>query len=296
MNSTLSPLAVGESVKAWKRERAQIRARWMALLGDFSPSCELNARVMEEFDGEGYKRFTVCYRTIVAQSHIEVNAFLFVPNEMTEPCPAVIVFHQTTNQTIFEPAGMAGPPSLHTALHLVERGYVVLCPRNYIWDYDGHSNRIGQPSDYHAVAHRLAEEFPNWTGMGRMLWDGLRSVDYLTTLDIVDSRRIGCFGFSLGAKEALYLAAFDERIQAAVAIEGGVGLSFSNWDAPWYLGAKRPLLDSGMDHNELLALVAPRAFFLVGGNRGPSEEDGQVSDGADSSRSWPYVESVRPVY
>jgi hypothetical protein len=34
----------------------------------------------------------------------------------------------------------------------------------------------------------------------------------------------------------LYAAAFDERYKAVVFSEGGIGLTFSNWDAVWYLG------------------------------------------------------------
>jgi hypothetical protein len=82
----------------------------------------------------------------------------------------------------------------------------------------------------------------------------------------------------------LYLAAFDERIQAAVASEGGVGLRFSNWDAPWYLGEAIRSEQFGREHHELLALAAPRAFLLLGG------------DSADGDRSWPFVAAAMPVY
>ena len=36
----------------------------------------------------------------------------------------------------------------------------------------------------------------------------------------------------------LYIAAFDGRIAASVLSELGIGMSFSNWDAPWYLGSE----------------------------------------------------------
>ena len=49
-------------------------------------------------------------------------------------------------------------------------------------------------------------------------------------------QRMGAVGHSLGAKETLYLAAFDERVKATVSSEGGIGTKFSNWDAAWYLG------------------------------------------------------------
>lgn len=63
-------------------------------------------------------------------------------------------------------------------------------------------------------------------------------------------------GHSLGAKEALYLAAFDERIKAAVASEGGTGFRSTNWDAAWYLGPAIRDENFSLNHHQLLALIA----------------------------------------
>jgi pimeloyl-ACP methyl ester carboxylesterase len=134
---------------------------------------------------------------------------------------------------------------------------------------------------------RVAEfqgRHPACLGMAKMLWDASRGLDVLESLNEVDASRLGAVGHSLGAKEALYLAAFDERVVAAVASEGGVGTTFSNWDAPWYLG---PGILSGefpREHHEVLALVAPRAFLILGG------------DSADGDRTWPFVEVTLPVW
>jgi pimeloyl-ACP methyl ester carboxylesterase len=117
-----------------------------------------------------------------------------------------------------------------------------------------------------------------------MLWDAPRGVDLLESLEEVDRKRLGAVGHSLGGKEALYLAAFDERIKATVSSEGGVGLRFSNWHDPWYVGdaIKRP--DFAREHHELVAMIAPRPFLLLGG------------DSADGDRSWPFIAAALPVY
>jgi hypothetical protein len=100
----------------------------------------------------------------------------------------------------------------------------------------------------------------------------------------VDANRLGAAGHSLGGKQVLYLAALDERIKATLSSEGGIGLRFSNWNDPWYLGRAidEPAFDR--EHHELLALVAPRAFLLVGG------------DSADGDRSWPFIDRALAVY
>ena len=91
-----------------------------------------------------------------------------------------------------------------------------------------------------------------------MLYDSLVAVDILAALPEVDAARIGCVGHSLGAKETLYLAAFDERVKATVSSEGGIGTKFSNWDAAWYLGPSIKEPSFTHEHHELLALAAPR--------------------------------------
>jgi pimeloyl-ACP methyl ester carboxylesterase len=130
----------------------------------------------------------------------------------------------------------------------------------------------------------LRRRHPQVTGMAKMLFDATRAVDMLAAQADVDPRRIGAIGHSLGAKEVLYLAAFDERVRAAVSSEGGIGLTYSNWEAPWYLGdaIRRP--EFSLDHGQVLALCTPRAFLLIGG------------DSADGDRSWPYIAEALPLW
>ena len=80
-------------------------------------------------------------------------------------------------------------------------------------------------------------------------------------------------------------------MKAAVFSEGGIGLTYTNWHAPWYLGSAIHEKDFALEHHQLLALIAPRAFLLVGGESGPPN-----TSVADGDRSWPYIEAVLPIY
>ena len=113
-----------------------------------------------------------------------------------------------------------------------------------------------------------------------MVHDAQVGLDLLSSLPEVDADRIGAVGHSLGGKQVLYLAALDERIRVAVSSEGGIGRAFSNWSAPWYLGSEA----STREHHELLALIAPRAFLLIGG------------DSADGDHCWRFIEEALTVY
>jgi pimeloyl-ACP methyl ester carboxylesterase len=128
--------------------------------------------------------------------------------------------------------------------------------------------------------------------MAKMLWDASRGLDVLESLGEVESGRMGAIGHSLGAKETLYLAAFDQRVRAAVFSEGGIGIHYSNCNAPWYLGPDVDRPDFGREHHELLAMAAPRAMLLVAGESGGPNPRGAD----DGDRSWPFVEAVLPIY
>jgi len=84
----------------------------------------------------------------------------------------------------------------------IDMGYVVIAPD------------VGQ----HELQHT------NWTLMGERTWDALRCLDYVVTLPEVDANRLAVAGLSLGGETTMYVAALDERVQAACS---------SGWSPRW---------------------------------------------------------------
>jgi dienelactone hydrolase len=264
---------------AWQGRRAELVRAWRGFLGEIPPSREPpRLGVIEEdlIDDGAILRRRVSHESEPGE---EVEAYLLLPASDPPPGgrPGAVVLHSTTDATIRQPSGLDGPDDLHIGVHLARRGYVAFCPRNFLWTH-GTPGKIGSGVDWFQARH------PDAKGMAKMLFDARRAVDALLTRPDVDRRRVAAIGHSLGGKEVLYLAAFDDRIRASVSCEGGIGLTYSNWDAPWYLtdAINRP--GFGLDHGQVLALAAPRAFLLVGG------------DSADGAKSWPYIEAALPVW
>jgi dienelactone hydrolase len=263
------------SPDGWGRRRAQLRASWERFLGAIpGPRPDNRREVLEEDRPDGVIRQLIRYES---ERGLAVEGYLLRPDRPGRGRPGAVVLHSTVEWTIRQPAGLEGPADLHIGLQLARRGYVAMCPRCFLWQY----RRGGKPE---AAVEWLRARHPGVTGMAKMLYDATRAVDLLASMDEVDPRRIGAIGHSLGAKEVLYLAAFDERVRASVSSEGGIGLTYSNWDAPWYLGEAIRRPDFGLDHGQILALTAPRAFLLIGG------------DSADGDRSWPYIAEALPVW
>lgn len=264
---------------AWARRREELRRAWRRFLGTVpGPRPDNSLEVLETDRPEGVVRRLVRYR---AEAGLPVEGYWLVPEAFQQGkhrrWPAVVVLHSTTDDNIRQPAGLAGPPDKHIGLHLARRGFVAFCPRCYLWQY-----RRGK--NWRAAVDWFKARHPGVTGMAKMLHDATRAVDLLAAMPEIDPARIGAIGHSLGGKETLYLSAFDPRIRAAVSSEGGIGLSYSNWHDPWYLGPEIQRPGFPLDHGQVLALCAPRAFLLVGGNS------------ADGDQSWPYIAEALPLW
>ncbi len=265
--------------REWTRHRQQLRAAWMEFLGQM-PERPISAgfEVLREDTLPTVRRQLIRYEAEAGQP---VEGYLLTPSSDSDrPRPGIVAMHQTTRDTIEQIAGVKGPPMQQIGLQLAERGFVVMCPRNYLWQ---------NVSKYSEAVERFQRRHPQTLGMHKMLHDAQRAVDILAGLPAVDANRIGATGHSLGGKEALYLAAFDERIAATVASEGGMGFRFTNWNAPWYLGQGIDDDRFPLNHHQLLALVAPRPFLILAGeNSSPSASDGD--------RTWPLVEAALPAW
>jgi dienelactone hydrolase len=276
----LRPLLVREDGKAvvtpqqWARVRQRIAQAWLERLGpapERPRDLDIQVDKTEEFPD--YRRQLL---TFASEGSDRVRAYLLVPAGIKngEKRPAVVVFHPTTNDTLREPVGLGKRPDMALALQLTRRGYITLSPECYLLKGKG-----ALPQ-----AVELARARPGWTGMGKMTSDASRCIDFLESLPAVDAGRIGCIGHSLGAKEVLYAMAFEPRYRVGVFNEGGIGLRMSNWTDPWYLTGAMKAHIPAREHHQLLALIAPRPFLILGG------------DSADGDASWPFIEAALPVY
>jgi hypothetical protein len=263
------------SKRQWLRQREALRKDWGQVLGRF-PTRKPPLRT-EVLSTEQLPRFTRQFVRYQVEAGVFTDGYLLAPDGQPGRLPAVVVFHPTTPLQARGVAGLSPdyPKEKWHGVQLVQRGYVVWCPRNFIFA-DG--------ADWKGNTQQVRERHPDWTGLTRMIWDAIRAADFLESLPIVDRRRIGCLGHSLGGKEVLYAMAFDERYLAGVSSEGGIGLAFSNWDGVWYLGPKIKEPGFRRENHEVLALISPRAFLLLAGNS------------ADHEGSQAFIEAVRPVY
>jgi dienelactone hydrolase len=270
----LKPLLVSSDKDAWPARRKELADAWQERLGKFPKKpANLDVKIESTEKCDGYTRKLLSFQSADGD---RLFTYLLIPDDIKkgEKRPAVVVFHQTTKDTLKEPVGLGAKPPLALGVHLVKRGYVVLSPECYIMKGKGPA----------AQAVAVGKQWPSLTGMGKMVFDAIRCVDFLESLSYVDALRIGCIGFSLGAKEVLYALAFEPRYKCGVFNEGGIGLKMSNWTDPWYLTDKMKEHIPALENHQVMALCAPRPLLILGG------------DSADGDASWPFVDAVLPVY
>jgi sugar phosphate isomerase/epimerase len=278
------------TARDWGRRCEQTRLGMETVMGPLPEpwrDLPLELKVLEEVALPRVTRRKITYRTDPGDC---VTAYLFLPNSGGGPAPAMLCLHQTVDIGKDEPAGLGGHPDLHYALELAERGYVTLAP-DY-WTFGDYRQK-----EYDPYQHGYA------SGTMKGIWNHVRSLDALESLPEVDGGRLGCIGHSLGGHNALWLAAFDPRVQAVVSSCGFS--SFTSYAASPYGGgslrnyAQRRYLPRiateygndprrvPFDWPEVLGLLAPRPVFV----NAPSGDENFLAAGVDEC-----VSVAGPVY
>jgi len=276
----------GATLDDWLGMRPSWVRRWQEFLGEATePPGQGDAQPINAVDLP-WARATL-YRQPTAPGVRQFVVILEPLQSSRSPRPAALVpFYHPDEMAGYDFA--QGQPiredvATQFGRHLVEQGYVVACVEAFPF------NTVPDPKSsedfawWKAAAKKLLAQNPRWTGMGRLVRDTRRALDLLLAQPGVDPSRVVATGHSLGGKMAFYTGCLDERVKAVVASDFGIGWSFTNWDAPWYLGAKVREPGLALAHHQLLALMAPRPFLIVAGK-------------FDKPESWQYLNAARPVY
>lgn len=236
--------------------RQQTLAGMQLVMGRL-PKRSVQPLLVRQLNLEEFPRFT--RRKIQYQSEPGdfVDAYLLLPKQRKRKVPAMLCLHQTIKIGKDEPVGLGGNPNLHYAKELVARGYVCIVP------------------DYPYLGENTFDPYKN--GYVSCTMKGIvnhrRAIDVLQSLPQVDRHRIGAIGHSLGGHNALFVAAFDERIKAIVTscgftkasnyyngdLKGWAGIRYMPRIAERYENSPAKL---PFDFPDLLAALAPRPVFI----------------------------------
>ena len=178
-----------------------------------------------------------------------VPAYVHIPKGLTGPAPAIVDLHSHGGMYVFGKEKVTDLGENHPAMQeyhervyngratgtaLARMGYVVITidafmfgERRTILDkdlkYGFDRSRYSLDDVAYLNTQCQAKEntlvkslvYAGMTWPGVVVWDDIRTVDYLLTRSEVDPKRIGCNGISMGGYRSLFLAGLDDRIAAA---------------------------------------------------------------------------------
>jgi len=257
------------TVEEWEIKAKALREIFLQTLGvPPQVSCPLSPEVIDEVDCGDYTKRKVEY---FLEPDEKISAYVLIPKNLRGKAPAVLCIHPTTplgkEQAIGNDNTERGQERAY-ALHLVKRGYVTLA-----FDLLSAGERCYEGLRAFDTTP-FYEKYPKWSVRGKDLWDVSRAIDFLQTVDEVDSERIGSIGHSQGGGITIHAMALDSRIKAGVSNCGTwpVRLSknpFNHARTGWWVGRPflRPYCYTGksfpIDMHECLALAAPRAIMNI---------------------------------
>jgi dienelactone hydrolase len=284
---TSSRMATAVETAAAIPAAAELRSKLLACLGgDWPQPCDLEPRVRQEEQKEGYRLLWIDY---AVEPGDRVPAILLIPDGVSasSPAAAVAVWHQHAGKWHLgktEPAGLAGDPMHHTGVALVRLGYVVLCPDALCFEERQDPEAKLKDSDYERF------EFLRQVVQGRsMAWKNIldmrRAIDYLSSRPEVDHSRLGCYGHSMGSTHTWLVGPWEPRLKCLV----------GNCCLPTYQAIHRnkllhcfPNFIPGFqlygDTPDIAGLIAPRALHLNFGEKDASSPIGEVRRGMERIR------------
>ena len=280
------PEGATPTIETWQPLRKALHERWLDVLG--SPSFEGvdgDAEVIDSFEAPDF-RGTV-FRQPTGPETRQLVLLMEPARTPHSPRPgAVVPFYYVDDMSGYDLAAKKKLVKREFAAFgedLVRQGYVVVCVEAFPYNTVPDPRSDAPYAWWRAAAAKVLQGNPQWTGMGKLVWDTRLATNLLLRQPDVDKNRIAIIGHSLGGKMGFYAGCLDERIKATVGSDFGIGYSFTNWDAPWYLGEKIHDPEFNLAHHHLLALHAPRSFLLIGGK-------------FDKPESWQHINEAGKVY
>ncbi len=185
-----------------------VKQKFKSLLGTLPQKSNLAVQQTGTIQKSGYRIEKIVYQSF--KNH-HVTANLYVPDGKGK-FPAVLLFCG------HEDLAKATESYQQTAMLFAKNGFVVFVidpisqsERVQLTDESGKALTRGATTEHTLL--NLSSNLLGTSVAAYELFDNARGLDYLVTRPEVDSHKIGCIGNSGGAMQAIYFAAFDDRVK-----------------------------------------------------------------------------------
>ena len=243
------------SLALWEaRREGSARRSWPRRASSRCPSARRSdPQVFGRLEREGYTVEKVLLETLPG---FYLGGNLYRPRGTAARHPGVLKAHGHWNYGRLEHQPLAEQQTL--CANLAQQGYVVF---NY--DMVGYNDTVQTPHSFGGPREDLWSFGP----LGLQLWNSIRALDFLQSLEDVDPDRIGMTGASGGGTQTFLLYAVDERVRCAAPVNMISGIMQGGDPCE-----NAPGLRVGTSNVEIGAMMAPRPAAHGVGHRRLDEE------------------------
>ena len=282
------PMAWGNSkvknFKKWKR-LARKKVFDCMLMPPPPPVDGYKAKVLFEEQREGYKAKKI---EIQLSRYYTVPAYILIPDGKG-PFPAINLLHDhgahlfIGKEKTIRPLACEDSVVIKDAVNwsaggyegqffgdfLARNGYIVLSTDAPMWGERG--QKEGPRRDkYDMIAGNMMMygiDLCAW-----MTYDDISATDYLASIPEVDSRRIGCTGWSMGAYRAWMLSALSDRIKAGAAVcwmvttDEQMSFKYARTENGGFANCF-PGLRRWLDYPHMASIACPKPMLFINGSQ-----------------------------
>lgn len=299
------PMAWGNSpIKNFKKWKKAARAKvFECMMTPPKAAAAWDMEVLGEEQREGYKAQKIAFNI---NAYSRITAYLLIPDGGDGKFPAVVALHdhgahlfigkekmirpffiaseeQDADGKISEKKKAASQEVLDDADawvnqlyegqyvgdYLAKHGYVVLSIDAPMWGERGRKEGVDR-NKYDLIAG-------NMMMLGRdlsafMTYDDIASTEFLASLPMVDAKRIGCVGCSMGAYRSWMLSALSDRIKTGASIcwmittDAQLTRRFGRKENGGFANCI-PGLRQYLDYPHIASLACPKPMLFINGTK-----------------------------
>jgi dienelactone hydrolase len=231
------------SAQAWRDRAEHVRRQMFVSLGlwPMPAKTPLNPQVYGKLERDGYTIEKVVLETLPG---FTLSGNLYRPAKASGRVPGLLCPHGHWED------GRVNPEVQQRCIRWAKLGTVV-----FMYDMVGYN-------DSKPFTHAFLNDHLRRWGFslaGLQTWNGIRALDWISSLHDVDSVRIGCTGESGGGTQTFLLTALDRRVKVAAPV-----VMVSDSFQGGCVCENAAGLRHGTDNVEFAALAAPRPMVLIG--------------------------------
>ena len=292
------PMAWGNSpIRNFKKWKKAARAKVLeCMMTPPKAAAAWDMEVLGEEQRDGYKAQKIAFNI---NAYSRITAYLLIPDGKG-PFPTVNALHdhgahlfigkEKMIRPFFTPEEQDSPPkqvlcqeilddadawarqlydNQYVGDYLAKHGYVVFSADAPMWGERGRKEGVDR-NKYDLIAG-------NMMMLGRdlsafMTYDDIASTEFLASLPMVDAKRIGCVGCSMGAYRSWMLSALSDRIKAGASIcwmittDAQLTRRFGRKENGGFANCI-PGLRQYLDYPHIASLACPKPMLFINGTK-----------------------------